>query len=94
MSRPVICFDVDGCLIDELDRPRYEVINLLITLSSYADIIIWSGGGHDYATRWVERLGLWPYVKTTMAKDREFRPAFAVDDQPDADLGLWATLVV
>lgn len=91
----VIAFDVDGCLIDERDQPRHEVIDLLRALHRLGfDIIVWSGGGADYAARWAERLGLGPYITTAIAKDPKARPTLAVDDQPGADLGLVYTLVL
>jgi len=60
MNRPFrVAFDVDGCLIDYNDKP---VNFILTTLRMYqkagAEIIIWSGGGAEYAKRWAERLKL------------------------------------
>jgi hypothetical protein len=54
----LIAFDVDGCLIDEYDRPRYDVIAILRELQKYNDIVVWSGGGKDYAANWARKLGL------------------------------------
>ena len=55
-----IYVDVDGTLIDYEDKPRYDVINLLRLLkrTSNVKLVCWSGGGYDYAERWVEKLGL------------------------------------
>lgn len=55
----IIAFDVDGTLIDENDRPIYQNIDLLLW---YVDrgylVIVWSGGGIDWANLIVRKLGL------------------------------------
>lgn len=90
----IVAFDVDGCLINERDEPRLDVLQLLLgfRVCGY-EVWVWSGGGLDYAARWVERLGLSPYVSHVMAKDKQVRVDVAVDDMPDADLGI-VTVVV
>ena len=88
-------FDVDGTLITFEDKPRHDVIQLLRTLYDLdVDIVVWSGGGREYAQRWVERLGLDDYVREVAAKHKtvyEVAPAhkvlFTVDDE-DADFGV------
>ena len=85
MKRPLIAVDVDGTLIDEHDYPRYEVIDLVIKLSAYCNIHVWSGGGHEYARHWVDRLGLTRYVKSVGAKGPEPLPDMVIDDMPGLD---------
>ena len=57
-----IAFDVDGTLITEdyTDAvPRYDVIQLFWWFHAQGHtMFIWSGGGMDYARRWMEKLGL------------------------------------
>lgn len=63
-------FDVDGTLIQPgVDNTRQEVIAFLKTLKAAGHkIIVWSGGGEEYAARWVRLLGLEEHVDATMAK--------------------------
>ena len=64
----VICFDVDDTLIVPsvatglaTDTPNYETIAIYKWFQKQGcHMIIWSGGGIDYATRWAEKLGLEP----------------------------------
>ena len=54
-----IAFDVDYTLIDDKYAPIYDNIDLFRWFERHGhDMIIWSGGGVDYATRIAERLGL------------------------------------
>lgn len=82
-----VAFDVDGTLIDFNDRPRPVMLLLLSTLL-YAgnEVIVWSGGGREYAAKWAERLGVLDRV-TALGK---FDPAvkdlhvdLAFDDEKD-----------
>jgi hypothetical protein len=73
----VIAFDVDDCLLIPsiatglpLDTPNYETIAIYQWFKSQGYyIVIWSGGGIDYATRWAEKFGLQP--DEVMIKKRE-----------------------
>lgn len=79
-----IAFDVDGTLITGAG-PRYKVIALMrYFIDEGYDLIVWSGGGIDYAQRWVEKLGFKDDVRV-IAKGAE-RVNIAFDDQP-CDLG-------
>ena len=77
----IVAFDVDGTLIEQVgeksDTPRYAIINLF---NSYKNLgckmVIWSGGGFDYAERWAQKLGL---DATIMVKG-SFIPDIAFDD--------------
>lgn len=67
-NKKVICFDVDGTLITYEDEPRWNIIDMLKTLSEKHKIIVWSGGGKDYAEVWVKRLFLQKYVSEVRMK--------------------------
>jgi len=76
MAKVIIAFDVDGTLIKNVeaarqhgmvnsdDVPIVHQINTLMVLSTYKNvrIVVWSGGGRDYAEMWGMRLGLSKYV--------------------------------
>jgi hypothetical protein len=54
-----IAFDVDYTLINKDNTPNYEVLDLLRWFIRNGDrIVVWSGGGTDYASHWVDKLGL------------------------------------
>lgn len=91
-----IFVDVDDCLVlwDKRDKnkwyPNFKVIGYVFWASNFFDdeIIIWSGGGIDYARTWRDRLEL--NFATVMAKDIGF-PDFediVIDDQPIKTDGL------
>ena len=76
MQRLIFAFDVDGTLIRNADSERIHglpnsndvpivhQINTLMVLSTYKNIriVVWSGGGKQYAEMWGKRLGLDKYV--------------------------------
>ena len=79
----VIAFDVDGTLIDKNDRPREEVISLLMALARAEEniVVVWSGGGEDYARMWVERLMIGSFVSmTTVKTNPHLQVDLAIDD--------------
>lgn len=82
-----IAFDVDGTLLDLKGNPNYPVINFLLAWAKLPDvkIYVWSGGGGEYATQIVRRLGLESLV--TVAAKGSFTPAIAFDDM-EVTLGL------
>jgi len=84
----VIGFDVDGCLIDEKDNARADIIELLKALSEGNTIVVWSGGGAGYAKMWIDRLGLDKFVDTHGHKlePYPFKVDIAIDDQ-EVELG-------
>ena len=84
MQKLIIAFDVDGTLVSEDDVPSFQMINTLQVLSKLTKnvrIVVWSGGGEEYAEMWGRRLGLDEYVWKYMAKDRDFHVDVAFDDQ-------------
>lgn len=109
MEKIIIAFDVDGTLIrnTETDKPRIagvpnnndvpivHQVNTLIVLSSYKNvrIVVWSGGGKEYAETWGRRLGLdkhvWRYA--SKLQHRELKAMcdllIAVDDIQDTQIG-------
>lgn len=76
MQKVIIAFDVDGTLIRNVeterqpgipsqdDVPIVHQINTLQVLSRSKNvrIVVWSGGGKQYAETWGRRLGLDQYV--------------------------------
>lgn len=68
MKELKIAFDVDDCLIvpsvatgSDQDTPNYETVALYKWFQKQGHyMIIWSGSGTDWATRWADKLGLVP----------------------------------
>jgi len=67
MKKLIVAFDVDDTLIipsvvtGEVDVPNYENIAVYRFFQAQgAHMIVWSGSGIDWATRWSEKLGLRP----------------------------------
>jgi len=90
--KPRVAFDVDGTLIhqagDLCDTPRYDIIALFKLFEAQGcRMIIWSGGGVQYASRWADKLGL----KASVIVKGEIKPEIAVDDmahESEFDLGI------
>ena len=87
MSRLIIAFDVDDTLIVpavatgfERDVPSYEAIAVYRWFQAQGhEMVIWSGGGADYARQWADRLGL--VADHYLDKhDAPFLPHIAFDD--------------
>ena len=92
MKKIKIAFDADGCLIRRelhYDFPNYPVINLLKLLSQLknVEIIVWSGGGKEYAEYWGRQLEINPYVKEYASKLQPISPDITIDDSPFMRLG-------
>ncbi len=89
MQPLIVAFDVDGTLIVD-DVPQVTIINMLQVLSKLTKnvrIIVWSGGGQQYAEMWVRRLGLEKYVWRCMVKVNDYPVDIAFDDQQAFCLG-------
>lgn len=55
----IVAFDCDGTLINDKDEPNHRLIDLLRWFSENGDrIYVWSGGGVEYAQRWIDRFAL------------------------------------
>lgn len=78
-------FDCDGTLKDVMnDKPRREIVDLLIALKKIgARIVVWSGGGASYAEHVVRWLHIEEFVDETRAKPNQPDPTIDVsfDDQ-------------
>ena len=113
MIKTIVAFDVDGTLITNNDServhgvpsndevPHVPIINMLATFSRFKNvkIVVWSGGGKEYAETWGRRLGLdkyvWRYASKLEAKElAEIYPIIAIDDIQDCTLGNIANLIV
>ncbi len=71
--RCTVAFDVDGCLIDDDDNPRWPVVDILRAFHALGwSVAVWSGGGQDYARMWVRRLGISEFVDGVPAKSDTF----------------------
>jgi len=85
-----IAFDVDGTLVI-WDRksgrqvPNYDIINLLRFYNKELKcrIIVWSGGGIEYARQWVDKLG----ISAQVMKKGAITPDIAYDDE-NVELGM------
>lgn len=80
----IIAFDVDGTLINFDNTPNYEVIEIYRWFQkNHHRMIIWSGGGYDYADHWSQKLGLEPYavfMKDKLASET-CKPDICFDDE-------------
>jgi phosphoglycolate phosphatase-like HAD superfamily hydrolase len=96
MEKVAFCFDVDGTLIDD-NWPLASTQNLLRDMAiqkwKNVDIIVWSGGGADYAEtqfrRWFpDLIGVKFYSKLEHKLLRErYIKLIVVDDIQDTRLG-------
>lgn len=95
MKKVIVAFDVDGTLLATGDVPIVHQINTLQVLSTYKNIriVVWSGGGKQYAETWGRRLGLdkyvWRYAGKLEHEDIKARceTLIAIDDIQDTNLG-------
>jgi hypothetical protein len=98
MEKVAICFDVDGTLIEGNDVEHEQTIVLLEMFMRQEwknlDIIVWSGGGAEYAETIVRRL--FPYSRRFLKfhsklEHNELRKKYskiiAIDDVQDTRLG-------
>jgi hypothetical protein len=87
-----LAFDVDDTLIipsvangSGENIPNHEVIAVYRFFQEQGHhMIIWSGSGIDWATRWAEKLGLFPDEIRRKQKSEDVDIAF---DDCDVDLG-------
>lgn len=114
MREIIIAFDVDGTILNNEnnvgDAPAYlkpsEGVNLEVVLLMQilakkiknSRIIVWSGGGRDYAEQIVRRYGLERYVSRCYGKheyeaELDGKVDIAFDDQHSFDMAA-ANLIV
>jgi phosphoserine phosphatase len=94
MEKVAICFDVDGTLIDG-DKQHHVTLALLgvINMQKWknVDVVIWSGGGADYARTMIERTGFTGFKYHSKLEHQELRKKYAkiiaIDDIQDTAIG-------
>lgn len=98
MKDLIIAFDIDGTLISNSSGLGQERLNLLtftmmecLSKMKNTTIIVWSGGGKDYAEQIVKKYGLTPYVSRCYAKQEydesiDGKVDIAFDDQHEFSL--------
>ncbi len=75
MKEIIISFDIDGTLIsntnglgqEQLNIPIFQLITLLSSMKN-TKIIVWSGGGQDYAEQIVKKYGVSQYIERCFDK--------------------------
>lgn len=79
MKEIVIAFDIDGTILNnETGGVNLEVIQLMALLKKKiknSRVIVWSGGGADYANQIVNKFSLGKYVDNIVGKS-DFDPIF------------------
>jgi len=114
MKKITVAFDVDGTLIETgawdtgTMKPNVRIVRLLVALASFKNVrvVVWSGGGKDWADEAVDTLGLRKYVKATYSKnligraengdyiyEPEIKPDIAIDDIQACELGVLNLIV-
>lgn len=97
MEKVAVCFDVDGTLIDnhEINFDTLDLLNCFVAQKwKNVDIIVWSGGGADYARTQVRLIlpaiedKVKFYSKLDYKTIREkYNKIIAIDDIQDTRLG-------
>lgn len=93
MKKIHIAFDVDGTLrcncTDTCKDPNERIVELLKILASMKNTVIyvWSGGGKDYAQRFVNLYELNKFVDHITSKTSGIAPHIAIDDIQDTAIG-------
>ena len=81
----IVAFDVDGTLRSwEGDFPIYDNIAIYFWFKRHGHrMIIWSGGGENYARTWATKYGLEPDVVASknMVNAKELNPDICFDDE-------------
>jgi len=74
----IIAFDVDGTLETYSGKPRWTMIDLIRIFHALGhSVVVWSGGGKEYAQQKVRRLNIEEYVDACYGKQEA--PEGAVD---------------
>lgn len=94
MEKLIFAFDVDGTLIDEKGEPYPKVLDVLRYTSKWKNvrIVVWSGGGKQYAEGIGRRFDLdkyvWRYASKTEWKEiGKLGFVMAIDDIQDTAIG-------
>ena len=83
----VVAFDCDGTLLRLNEKPNDDVIAILKMFSKLgAFVIIWSGGGDDWARRVADKCGVLHHADMIIAKDNRIRIDLAFDDEPEFNM--------
>lgn len=96
MEKVAICFDVDGTLID--GEGTYTLMSTMISVFAAqkwknVDVIVWSGGGKDYARTITERVvPITENIKYHSKLEhlelrKKYAKIIAIDDIQDTRLG-------
>lgn len=94
MKQIIVAFDVDGTILNNegatsdngINLPVVQLMEVLKRKMKNTRIIVWSGGGKDYAEHIVEKYGLGKYVddcygKTMYEEELDGKVDIAFDDQ-------------
>ena len=81
-----ICFDIDGCLINEKGKAIEENCELMLKLCNSHKVYLWSGNGFDYAYKIAKEWNLLHKISGVLDKYNTFKPDIAFDNQ-EIDLG-------
>ncbi len=97
MKRIVIAIDVDGTLrcncTETCEDPNKRIVELAKTLATFKNVkvMVWSGGGKQYAQRFMDKYGFGPKIKAASKLDSSTwiygRPQIAIDDIQDTAIG-------
>lgn len=97
MKKITVAFDVDGTLrcnhtetCEDSNERIVELVKIMAHMKNTV-VIVWSGGGREYAERFVRLFKLESYVDKCMSKFQAqmdgFKPDIAVDDIQETALG-------
>ena len=94
MEKFIVAFDVDGTLIGGgINEEHWDIVDMAKTFSTFKNVkvVVWSGGGKDYAATIGYRLGLdnfvWKYMSKLQYKELSGHKIIAIDDVQDTRLG-------
>lgn len=79
-----VCFDVDGTLLDYESNPREDIVMLLkaVARNKSNRVVVWSGGGKQYAEVIARRLGIDSIIFDCWSKlNPQFPVDIAIDDE-------------
>lgn len=95
-SSVTVAFDVDGTLITHGDEPRQHIVDFYRAFQKMGcRMVVWSGGGFEYAKYWAEKLDLKPdIILSKYSQENEvIVPDIIIDDEAgyvNGKVGIWA----